>query len=312
MKAAIKNLLDKNSKTIYNRYVRDKSNVNIVLAQALQQINSHQQLSFPSAAIELIRDCIEKKFYSIKTVKKNLNSSIKEKTSFKRFSTLMDILPEYVPPIEFKAAQEIAIIADSYRSISEIYQQASWAGDVHNHFHISSSFGDKGRILNTIIRIMRCESCLELGTAYGMSALFILDALTSIGKTGHLTTIEGLDIQFSLASKMLNTRYEDRVSCHLGMTQDILPKLVKSMDKIDFMFHDAAHTKEHYIRDFTNVLPILLPGSIIVFDDIRWNAGLFSAKNTLCYEGWMKIIANPRVVWAVEIDKTIGLALLGE
>ena len=312
MKALIKNFLNQTSKTIYNLYVRDRSNIDIVLAQTLQQINAHQQLSFPSACIELLRDSIEKKFYNIQTVKKTLDSAPIDTIYLKRFSTLMDILSKSVAPIEFKAAKEIAIIGDSYRSISDIYQQSGWAGDVHNHFHISSSFGDKGRILNTIIRIMRCENCLELGTAYGMSALFILEALTSIGKTGHLTTIEGLDLQFSLASKMLNTRYEDRVSCHLGMTQEILPKLVKSIDKIDFMFHDAAHTKEHYIRDFTNVLPVLLPGSIIVFDDIRWNAGLFSAKNTLCYEGWMKIIANPRVVWAVEIDKTIGLALLGE
>ncbi|MEL7409052.1 MAG: class I SAM-dependent methyltransferase, partial [Cyanobacteria bacterium J06558_2] len=146
--------------------------------------------------------------------------------------------------------------------------------------------------------------------AYGMSALFILEALSSIGQTGHLTTIEGLDLQFSLSSEMLNNRYGESVSCNLGMTQDILPKLVKSMDKIDFMFHDAAHKKENYISDFTNALPVLKPGSVIVFDDIRWNAGLFSAKNTRCYEGWKEIIANPQVVWAVEINNSVGLALL--
>ena len=312
MKALIKKSLNQISKTIYNLYFRDRSNVDIVLAQVLQQINDHQQLSFPSACVELLRDCIEKKVYNLQTVKKNLDSAARDTIYLKRFSTLMDILSKSVAPIEFKAAKEIAIIADSYRSISDIYQQSDWAGDVHNHFHMSSSFGDKGRILNTVIRIMRCENCLELGTAYGMSALFILEALNSIGKSGHLTTIEGLDLQFSLASKMLNTRYGDRVSCHLGMTQEILPKLVKSIGKIDFMFHDAAHGKEHYIRDFTNVFSILLPGSVIIFDDIRWYNPRFSAKNTRCYEGWMEIIANPRIVWAVEIDKTIGLALLGE
>ncbi len=209
------------------------------------------------------------------------------------------------------------MIADSYLSISDSYQHYSdqpsgWAGDIHNHFHVSSSFGYKGRVLNSIIRIMRCENCLELGTAYGMSALFILEALDSLGKSGHLTTIEGLDLQFSLASKMLNTKYSDRVSCHLGMTQEILPKLVKSIGNIDFMFHDAGHTKEDYIRDFTNVLPILLPGSVIVFDDIRWYNPRLFAKSPRCYEGWMEIIAHPRVVWAIEIDKKIGLALLSE
>ena len=309
MKAFIKNFLNQTKKNIYNYYFRDSRNVDIALAQVLTQINDHQQLSFPSAGVDLLRECMEEKVYNLRTIKKQLNSNVKNTIYFKRFSTLIDILTKSSAPIEFKAAKEITMIADSYRTISDVYQQSNWAGDVHNHFQNASSFGYKGRVLNSIIRIMRCENCLELGTAYGMSALFILEALDSIG-SGHLTTIEGLDLQFSLASKMLNTNYGDRVSCNLGMTQEILPKLVKSIGKIDFMFHDAAHTEEHYVRDFTNVLPVLLPGSVIVFDDIRWYNRKFTTKNPRCYRGWMKIIAHPRVIWAIEIDKKFGIALL--
>lgn len=310
MKASIKNFLNQTKKSTYNYYFRDSSNIDIVLSQILPQINDCQQLSFPSAGVDLLRDCMEEKVYNIRTVKKQLDLKFKSKTYVKRFSTLIDILTKNrAVPIKFEAAKKIMMIADSYRSISDVYQQSDWVGDVHNHFHNASSFGYKGRVLNSIIRIMRCEKCLELGTAYGMSALFILEALNSIG-SGHLTTIEGLEFQFTLASKLLNNNYGNRVSCHLGMTQEILPELVKSIGKIDFMFHDAAHTEEHYIRDFTNVLPILLPGSVIVFDDIRWNNKKFTTKNPRCYRGWMKIIAHPRVIWAIEIDKKIGIALL--
>jgi predicted O-methyltransferase YrrM len=310
MKALIKNFLNTSFQKIYDLYLRDNSNVDIVLSQILEQIKEPEPIHFPSAYVELLRDCIEKKAYKIREIK-TIGTADSNALFFKRFSTLLEILPSHVPPIEFKTAKEIALIADSYRLISEPYEQGVWAGDVHTHFHLSSSFGMKGRILNTIVRVMRSEKCLELGTAYGMSALFIIEALKSIGEASHLTTIERLKFQFLLASKMLNTRYGDHVSCHLGLTEEVLPNLVKSLSKIDFMFHDAAHTKEHYIRDFNLVLPILVPGSVVLIDDIRWDAGRFSTTNTRCYEGWMEIVSHPRVLRAVEINNSVGLLLLG-
>lgn len=311
MKAVIKNFLNTSFRTIYDLYFREHSNVDIALSQILEQMKEPHQIHFPSAYVEFLRDCIEKKAYKIREIK-TTNTPDSNALFLKRFSTLLEILPNNVPPIEFNTAKEIALIADSYRVISKPYEQGVWAADVNTHFSLSSSFGTKGRILNTVVRIMRSKKCLELGTAYGMSALFIIEALKSIGEaTSHLTTVEGLELQFLLASKMLNTRYGDQVSCHLGFTEDVLPELVKSLGKIDFMFHDAAHSKEAYIRDFNLVLPILAPGSVVLIDDIRWDAGRFSTTNTRCYEGWMEIVSHPRVLRAIEINNIVGLLLLG-
>ncbi|MGH7999972.1 MAG: O-methyltransferase [Brasilonema sp.] len=310
MKTLIKNFLNKSVRKIYDFCLRDNSNVDIVLSQILEQNQEPYPIHFPSAYVELLRDCIEKKVYEIREIK-TTKMADSNALFLKRFSTLLEILPNNVPAIEFKTAKQIALIADSYRLISKPYEQELWAADVHTHFHLSSSFGTKGRILNTIVRVMRSEKCLELGTAYGMSALFIIEALKSIGEASHLTTVEGLELQFLLASKMLNTRYGDQVSCHLGLTEEVLPKLVKSLGKIDFMFHDAAHSKEDYIRDFNLVIPILVPGSVVLIDDIRWDAGRFSTTKTRCYEGWMEIVSHPRVLRAVEINNLVGLLLLG-
>jgi predicted O-methyltransferase YrrM len=118
----------------------------------------------------------------------------------------------------------------------------------------------RGRILFNIVRFMRSERCLELGTAYGMSALFILAALTASAKPGHLATVEGFEPMFSLGSSMLKRRYEEMVSCHFGKTSSVLPELVKSLGRIDFMFHDCGHSREDYIRDFNQLSEILAPG----------------------------------------------------
>lgn len=309
MKTFLKNALDNSINTLYDRYLRDKSNTNIVISQTLQQIkNDRQQIGFPSAYAELLRGCIEEKKVKVKEVKK-AESFQTDKIYFKQFLTLISVLNNNVIPLRIDTAQEIAMIADSFRSTTGTYQESNWVGDTHSHFHNSSSFGEKGRILNTVIRIMQSRNCLELGTAYGMSALFIMEALKALGESGTLNTIEGGSAQYNLSSKMLKERYGNYINCHLGMTQNVVPELIHSLNEIDFVFHDAGHKKENYIRDFNHLLPVLKPGAIFLIDDIRWEAPLLST-NPCCYEGWMEIINHPRVLCAVEVNKNLGLALI--
>jgi predicted O-methyltransferase YrrM len=215
-----------------------------------------------------------------------------------------------VPPIPFATAQEIALVADRYRDLAGVVESGKWVGDAGLLFSISSSFGRKGRLLSAVIRFSRSERCLELGTAYGMSGLFILSTLKAIGVAGHLTTLEGMEPQYSLASAMLNERYGDMVSCHFGMTHTVLPGLARSLDRIDFLFHDAGHSREEYSRDFNAVVDILSPDSVVLIDDIRWEDPRFSSQPAQTYEGWREIVSHPRVRRAVEVDHNLGLLLL--
>lgn len=311
MKTLLKNALDNGINVLYDRYLRDKSNTDLVIAQSLQEIasNPEQHISFPAEYAELLRGCIESKKLTLKYIKKP-DSSIKKTPEVKRFFTLLEVLEKNLLPIEITTAKEIAAIADSYRQISAVYQESNWVGDVHTHFHNSSSFGEKGRILNTVVRIMRSQNCLELGTAYGMSALFICEAMKSISDGGKLTTIEGGEQQHKLAKKMLQERYSSEVECLLGFTDEVIPSILPSLGQLDFVFHDAGHKKENYIRDFNNLLPALKSGAIFLLDDIRWSSPLLYDKDTACYEGWLEITNHPQVLAAVEINKTLGAILM--
>ena len=287
---------------------RDRHNLDIVLASALRKVGTSQPLSFPAAYVDLLRGCLEEKTQTIREVKADKGPTADGYT--KRFSTLCDSL-RFIPPVELRVAEDVALIADSYRQNQKPFEAERWAGDVALYFEFSSSFATKGRILSAIVRFMRSTQCLELGTAYGMSAVFILDALSKQDTPTHLTTIEAGESQFSHASEMLQKRYGDRVSCEFGLTQDVLPRLLKTLGPVDFLFHDAAHTLEAYVGDFQSVLPSLPAGSVALIDDIRWEDSRFSHGSTHCYEGWMQIVSHPRVRRAIEIDGSMGLALLG-
>ena len=298
---------------IADRAGQNRHNLGIVVSQSLQKLTSSKDLLFPLAFVELLEDCLKeitlKKIENIKT-----EFDPKNDVSIKRFSSLIDAL-RHLPPVEFSSANEIALIADSYRGNLEPIEYDQWASDVRSHFEMSSSFGTKGRILSTVVRFTQARQCLELGTAYGMSALFILEALKTRGKDAHLTTLEGSEPQFSISSKTLKSRYGNQVSCEFGLTQEALPMIVTSLERIDFLFHDAGHSGEDYVRDFHAVLPILAPGAVVLIDDIRWDDPRFSGENPCCYEGWVEILNHPRVRRAVEItdsNGSMGLLLLGE
>jgi predicted O-methyltransferase YrrM len=287
---------------------RDRRNVDIVLSVAFQKAILNKEIYFPSAYIDFLRDCTEKKELGIRQIK--TDSGKNEGTSARRFSALVDVLRKNVPPIKFSIAEEIALIADSLRRNFEPVESCHWAGDVSACFELSSSFGTKGRILAAIVRYTQSKRCLELGTGYGVSSLFILEALKARGAQGHLTTIEGAESTFSVTSKILETRYGDQVSCHFGWVQKVLPKIVKSLEGLDFLFHDAGHSREDYVRDFHTVLPAMAPGAMVLIDDIRWEDPRFFTGNPHCYKGWMKVVHHPRVRQAVEISGVMGLLLL--
>jgi predicted O-methyltransferase YrrM len=286
---------------------RGGRNVEICLAAALEEPGAIATIRYPGDYVEFLRTAIEPMACSVREVR---TDERKSDSMSKRFSTVVDALQSDVPPIAFPAAQMIARIADRHRDLSGLVEYEMWAGDVGLLFSKSSSLGHKGRILSSVVRIMRSERCLELGTAFGMSALFILSALKSNGETGHLTTLEGLEPQFSLAAATLKDQFGDMVSCHLGMTHEVLPELVRSLGRIDFLFHDAGHSREEYVRDFNAVIGILPAGGVVLIDDIRWDNPRFLARPADIYRGWQEIVGHARVRRAVEINNSLGLLFL--
>jgi predicted O-methyltransferase YrrM len=288
--------------------LRDQRNVDLVLSAVLHGPDALNGIQYPVAYVDFLRTCMEPAAHRVVVVKED---SSEPDNAANRFQTLLDQLRGGLPAIEFSVARDIARVADQSRTKSEVLGFGQWTGDVGFHFSVSSSFGNKGRILFNIVRFMRSECCLELGTAYGMSALFILGALKSYAKSGSLATVEGMEPQFSLGSSMLKRQHGEAVSCHFGHTDQVLPELVKSLGSIDFMFHDAGHSREDYIRDFTLVSETLAPGAVVLFDDIRWGPSPRTFEgDPHSYEGWKHIIAHSRVRRAVEVDGLLGLFLI--
>jgi predicted O-methyltransferase YrrM len=294
--------------TIWNKLSQDGRNLDLVLRSTSSYLSESAPVNDPLTYVKNLRNYIEPVTFKITTVK-NSSAANSDRTIL-RFSELERSLDTNVPPIPFPLAQELAKYADEILGLQSAYEEQNYSGDIGLHFMLSSSLGHKGRLIATIIRLIRPCNCLELGTCYGMGSMCILSMLERNGESGKLTTVERGDPMYSLAKERLHQRYGDSVSCHKGNVQDVLPDILNSVAKMDFVFHDASHTKQDYIRDFSLMEPYLASGCVVLIDDIRWGDFRFASEDPKPYEGWLAVVGHHRVVKALEINNELGLILL--
>jgi predicted O-methyltransferase YrrM len=275
----------------------------VAIVRGLEDPHELAALNNPLSYVELLASCLHRQKHGIRQVK---GSSSLDSTESKRFATLLRVLENGVPPLSLAMARPIARHADSLRFNYSRHEFWRWAGDIGIHFEASSSFADKGRLLAAVVRILRPRNCLELGTAYGMSGHFILSQLEALGEGGHLTTVEFAEQQYQLSRAALEARYGDLVTCQRLDIATELPGIAESLQPLHFVFHDANHTGDAYVKDFHTLEQYLASGSVLIVDDIDWkNAAVPDSVGT--YKGWLTLVEHKRVRQAVEVDDRLGL-----
>jgi predicted O-methyltransferase YrrM len=129
---------------------------------------------------------------------------------------------------------------------------------------------EQGEFLQAIIAEIKPASSVEIGLAYGVSSLFILDALRQIGRGHHIIMdYKQSTLWKSIGLKNLNDAgfadlyefYEQ--PAHVGITQ-----LEMQGTKVDFAFIDGKHLYDYTLVDFFCVDRILKVGGIVAMDDM--------------------------------------------
>ena len=265
------------------------------------------ELQFPQLYLRFMQEWVREVEVKVEIVKPMASAT--DPTGV-RFSTLLAELVKRLPMAPMPLAREAGIYADAVLARTDAIEYSTWAADVGLHFQIGSSLGQKGRLLHALLRFTRPSSYLELGTAYGMSALIAARTLQTLGAKWSVTTIEALPLQYDIAAGMLRQRFDATVDCRLGWSTQSLKELSAERRSFDFLLHDAAHSYDDYVNDFALAEPMLRAGTVCLIDDIRWEDSRFSSKPARCYEGWRSIASHPRVRAAAELDGDMGILLL--
>jgi len=159
---------------------------------------------------------------------------------------------------------------------------------------------------------------LETGTARGFSSICMSKALTDSKVNGKIYSIDYLphnhamywnsisDHGGKLSRNDLLKNWEQEKNNIIfleGKTKKILKKL--DLERINFAFLDAAHTKKDVLHEFNYVKKRQINGDSIIFDDVTETAfpGVVEALNIIKQQGEYEI-----EVFNISKNRSIGIA----
>jgi predicted O-methyltransferase YrrM len=155
------------------------------------------------------------------------------------------------------------------------------------HSNISQ---EEGNFLQDLIRRVQPEVTLEVGCAFGVSSLFICEALREVNATKHII-IDPMQHSSRWAgigrANLRRAGYTDLVEFHEVPSYQCLARLTEQGMKIDFAFIDGQHTFDYVLVDFFLVDKLLKPGGIVVLDDFAYPSirdVCRYALTNLCYQ----------------------------
>lgn len=279
---------------------RDAADTDLVIDAILARPET-DELKDPTGFVRFLRECFGRLTFSVREVRPDAG---REDPAALRFQTLIDHLATGTAAIGQRDAIRIGRIADELLARTDPFERPTWVADVGIHARIASSFGRKGRLLSATARVMASDRAIEVGTAYGMSALFLAAAM---GDGGRLVTLERSEPQLSVAREILSREHGDAVAVLGGISTELGEAVRERVGHAGLLFHDGEHSRQAYLDDFSAFEPLLGPGAVVLYDDIDWALG---GAGSDTYGGWREVAGHARVRRAVELDREFGLLLL--
>jgi predicted O-methyltransferase YrrM len=152
-----------------------------------------------------------------------------------------------------------------------------------------------------LIRGLRAQRCLELGTCLGISGSYI-GAAMQLNGTGSLITIEGSPALAERAEKNFCALGIGNIESVTGRFQDTLGAVIEKAGTLDAVFVDGHHDGASTLRYFETIAPALAPGAVAVFDDIGWSQEM--------HDAWKRLKEHDRVCATVDLFG-MGMCVIG-
>ena len=130
----------------------------------------------------------------------------------------------------------------------------------------------EGKLLQMLIKISNTKRVVEIGTFTGFSALVMAEALP---EEGIVTTCENNQTYADIAMRYFKkSPHGKKINLKLGPALKTLKEIPDSCE--EFVFIDAD--KPSYSCYFDEAVRILLPGGIIIVDNVFWRYKIFKKK----------------------------------
>lgn len=147
----------------------------------------------------------------------------------------------------------------------------------------------QSEIMFRLANFINATCMIELGTSLGLNTLY----LASVNSKARLVTIEGSKQLWAFAKTLASKNKVQNCEYINENFDTALPRLLESINVLDFFYVDGNHTYEATLRYFQLGLSKHGPNSVFVFDDIYWSPGMTKA--------WDVIKKHPSVTLSIDL-----------
>jgi predicted O-methyltransferase YrrM len=170
-----------------------------------------------------------------------------------------------------------------------------WARSDDDFALVSLPHGD-GDVLRDLLVEERARIVIEVGLAYGSSALAIGEALAQQGAEGSRhVVIDPYQHSFHQAGwdAIIAAGLEDVCTLLTEPSQSALPRLVAEGFVADAAFVDGSHIFHRVFVDLVFLRELVRPGGLIVLDDCQWPSVATAARYFERNTGWQPVVLDP-------------------
>jgi predicted O-methyltransferase YrrM len=128
----------------------------------------------------------------------------------------------------------------------------------------------EGSFLGHIVDAVKPRTSLEIGMAYGVSTLYLCEALARQGHQVRHIVMDPFQTQQWRGIGLRNVKeagYAHMVEFYEDRSEFLLPRLLADGTQLDFAFVDGWHTFDHVMMEFFYLNKMLRVGGVIAFDD---------------------------------------------
>lgn len=132
---------------------------------------------------------------------------------------------------------------------------------------------NSGLFLYALCKIIKPKTVVETGVAYGLSSMYILQAMFE-NKKGTLYSIDSVFSPWQ-SKEMIGSAIPSYLRANwrltFGSSSEKLKNILSSLDYLDIFFHDSLHTYKNMKFEFETVWPFINKDGFLISDDISGN-----------------------------------------
>jgi predicted O-methyltransferase YrrM len=162
-------------------------------------------------------------------------------------------------------------------------------GTVHSLFPVAASAAEGEALRSWVTREVATHT-IEIGLAYGISALFICEGLLANGEADaqHVVIDPHQDTRFANCGLQFldDAGIADMVEFHAGESQVVLPRMLAEGRPFDLAFVDGNHRFDGVFVDLVYLGRLVSAGGVIFVDDYQLPAVARAASFFVTNLGW--------------------------